>query len=204
MPAIPTARLAWQTPTGAILWELWARQKWKFMFQAIALLVSAVLAQWLDESQRKSDSLGPIAYQAGVLAVLHALGCFCYLEMDARRFQGGIPGHLLLKPLTTTRLVAVPMLCGGAVVAAVFLAWAELVWRPFGFPATLFDWLPWILGACLVGKLLGSAAAFNLGLRRKTVTRAAIGWIIAAWLASGLFVAVIARSVCARFAAPQL
>jgi hypothetical protein len=72
------------------------------------------------------------------------------------------------------------------------------------FRAALFHWLPWILSAGLVVKLLSSAVAFHFGLRRNALTRGAICWILGGWLACGLFVAVFAKGLCNQIAAPQL
>jgi len=40
-------RLIWQTPTGAILWELWSRRKWNFAYHVAGLVVSMLVVQWI-------------------------------------------------------------------------------------------------------------------------------------------------------------
>jgi hypothetical protein len=68
----------------------------------------------------------PICFLA---AYLHLLTCFGYIEVDSRKVQLGFPARLLLKPVSTFRLVLTPMLFGGVVVVAYFTIWAELVLR---------------------------------------------------------------------------
>ena len=137
-------RLAAQTPTGAILWELVARQKILYRIQGLALLVSAVVVHWPGTAPFHDD-LVPFAVQLAALAISQTLGGFCYPEVDARRAQGGIPSHLFLKPVTTTRLVATPMLGGGAAVLVVLIAWVALVLRPLDLPTTHLVWVGTVL-----------------------------------------------------------
>ena len=139
-------RLAWNTPSGAMLWELGSRHKWPFTAQAAGLLIGFMLALGSPRfSPGDRELFVVLVYQAGAFAVLQTLACFCHMEVDARRLQGGIPGHLFLKPVTTLRLVGVPMVCGGVLVVAVFLAWYGLVWRYAGFPAAQVPWIGLLL-----------------------------------------------------------
>jgi hypothetical protein len=69
------------------------------------------------------------------------LVCLGWFEVDDRTVQFSFPGRLLLKPVSTARLVLVPMLFGGAVIVAIFALWAELVWRHVvGFSASDLLW----------------------------------------------------------------
>jgi len=70
------------------------------------------------------------------------------------------------------------------------------------FRAWLFQRLPAILIFALVVKLSFSAWAFRVGLRRKAVTPAAVGWIVGGWLAAGLYLAFFARRATAGLAEP--
>jgi hypothetical protein len=206
---MPVGSLAWRTPTGAMLWEFWGRHKILFISQGGALLLSCVLAQWVEAfSRNQRDIFIPCAYQAGIFALLQTLTCFCYMEIDTRRQQGGIPGHLLLKPVSTIRLVAVPMFCGSAVVLAVFLAWVGLVWRHIGFPTEQLPWLcavvisftwsiqaaawgfanwPWAIQATLV--LLAAGINVFVGLIPALPVSIHVGWrlIMLAALLAGSF-----------------
>lgn len=137
-------RLAWRTPTGAQLWEIWGRHQWSFALQGVAFLACLGFVRWKAASP--SEIGGTILLLATfggfVTAYLHLLMSFGYVEADARTVKVGFPGRLFLKPVSTARLVAVPMVCGGMVTLIVFLAWANWILRPLGVLAG-FDLL-WI------------------------------------------------------------
>ncbi len=76
---------------------------------------------------------------------LHLLTCFGYLDVVGGDLNLGFPRRLLLKPLSTLQLAAIPMFTGGMVFIGVFSIWAYLILsRGTGFLAT-----PWF-GACLL------------------------------------------------------
>jgi hypothetical protein len=65
-----------------------------------------------------------------------------FFEVDAGTMQFTFPGRLLLKPVSTARLVLVPMLFGGAITVALFVMWTELVLRHFiAVPASSLLWM---------------------------------------------------------------
>ena len=122
-------RLACRTPTSAILWEIWGRQKWMFPWHAVALALSVWLVQW--KLRGAPEVLGPSLLMIPPIcflgAYLHLLTCFAYIEVDSKRVQLGFPARLLLKPVSTARLVLAPMLFGGGGVVVYFTIWTELV-----------------------------------------------------------------------------
>ena len=137
-------RLAWRTPTGAMLWEIWGRHKWNFLGQGIALAASVCFVYWKENgaSQAFGDVLGLATFLCLIGANCHLLVCFGYVEMDAGRVQFGFPGRLLFKPVSTGRLALVPMLFGGATTVTLFAAWAELVLRHLvSFSASDLLWI---------------------------------------------------------------
>jgi len=73
---------------------------------------------------------------------LHLLTCFGYIEADPRKVQIGFPARLLLKPVSTVRLVLVPMFFGGAAVVTVLMLWNWFVLQRLGFLGPLAA--PWI------------------------------------------------------------
>lgn len=127
-------RLAWSTPTGAQLWEIWGRHKLHFAGHGIAFLASLLCARWIQHgvSDIPKAVLGLVLLSAFLGSYLDLLTCFGYIETDARRVQIGFPGRLLLKPVSTLRLALVPVLFGGAAVVAVLLLWNEFVLQPLG------------------------------------------------------------------------
>src|ERR1017187_5912640 len=100
-------RLAVRTPTGAMLWEIWGRHKGVFPCSGLALAASACLVCWKEHGAPENAvgfvyliSLG--CFSGSFIALLACLG---YIEVDAGRVQLGFPGRLLLKPVSSTRLV---------------------------------------------------------------------------------------------------
>ncbi len=149
-------RLAWRTPTGAMLWEIWSRYKMSFLWQGIALAMCAFFGHWNEHGVSKG--VGEILVMVSLLcflgAYLHFLICFGYIEFDARKGQIGFPERLLLKPVSTTRLILVPMVFGGAAIVAIIAIWTELVLRhllvPPASPAFSPFWTMLWIGTVLV------------------------------------------------------
>ena len=129
-----SGRPAWRTPTGAQLWEIWGRHRWSFVLQGVAFLACLGLVRWKvgTPSEIGGKILLLTAIGGFVTAYLHLLMSFGYVEADLRTVKVGFPGRLFLKPVSTARLVAVPMICGGMVTLIVFLAWAHWILRPLG------------------------------------------------------------------------
>ncbi len=127
-------RLAWRTPTGALLWEIWGRHRWSFALQGVAFLACLRFVRWKAATQWEiGGKIMSLAALGGfVTAYLHLLMSFGYVEADVRTVKVGFPGRLFLKPVSTSRLVAVPMACGGMVTLSVFLAWAHWILQPIG------------------------------------------------------------------------
>ena len=112
-----------------MIWEIWGRHKVSFLWQGVALAASAFFVYWKTHGASESfgDLLGVASLCCFLGAYLHLMVCFGYMEFDARRVQLGFPGRLLLKPVSTARLVLVPMVFGGAVVVTIFALWTGLV-----------------------------------------------------------------------------
>jgi hypothetical protein len=141
-------RLAWRTPTGAMLWEIWGRHKVKFLWDGAALAASVLFVHWKEHgvSQAFGEGLGIAAFFCFLGAFGQLLVCFGWFEVDDRTVQFSFPGRLLLKPVSTARLVLAPMLFGGAVIVTIFALWAELVWRRVvGFSASDLLWTSAVL-----------------------------------------------------------
>jgi hypothetical protein len=137
-------RLAWRTPTGAMLWEIWGRHKWIFPCHGVALAASACLVYWQEHGASESSVGFVYLISSGCFSgsFIPLMACFGYIEFDAGRVQLGFPGRLLLKPVSTTRLVLVPMLFGGAIIVTVFAIWSELVLRYLiAIPASNLLWI---------------------------------------------------------------
>ena len=137
-------RLAWRTPTGAMLWEIWARNKASYLWHGAALGAGLCFVQW--KRQGVSEILAAVlalASLAGFISgYLQLLSCFAHVEVDSAKVKAGYPGHLLLKPLRTFHLVMVPMLVGGLVTTTMLDIWVAFVLKPLGlFPVYNLSWI---------------------------------------------------------------
>ena len=138
-----------------MLWEIWARNKMNFLWQAIALAAGFCFV-WCNENSLSPDATenwGTAAFSCFLLAYLHLLICCGYFEVDARTMQLSLPRQLLSKPVSTVRLAMMPMIFGGMITLSAFLIWTELVlrhWVSFSFSdliwisAVLLSFFWWI------------------------------------------------------------
>jgi len=211
------------TATGAQLWEIWGRHKWSFVLQAVAFPVCLGAVQWKAtlSSEIGGAVLSLLAAGGFVMAYLQLLMCFGYVEADMRTVKVGFPGRLFHKPVSTARLVAVPMVCGGIVTLIVFLAWANWILRPLGAFAgfdllwiglvqlSLFWWLQamgWSLppmpGRSLVILLAGIGHLLP-GLMPQVFPELHPGWrwlllgtlFVAAWTTAGVGLSLMRRGI---------
>ena len=132
-----------------MLWEIWGRHKWNFLWQGVALTASVLFSQWVAHgvAQDFREVLGFTSFCCFLGGYGHLLICFSNFEVDAGRVQIGFPGRLLFKPVSTARLALVPMVFGGAVIVAIFALWGQLVLRQHlvGFTAADLLWTSTVL-----------------------------------------------------------
>jgi hypothetical protein len=131
-----------------MLWEIWGRHKWIFPCHGLALASSACLVCWKEHGAPENAVGFVCLISSGCFfgSFIPLLACLGYIEVDAGRVQLGFPGRLLLKPVSTTRLVLVPMLSGGAIMVAVFALWTQLVVRHLiAIPASNLLWIGTVL-----------------------------------------------------------
>ena len=114
-----------------MVWEIWGRHKVTFLWDGIALAASWLFLQWKEHgaSPRLGEMLGFASLCCFLVAFGHLLVCFGHFEVDDGRVEIGFPARRLSKPVSTVRLVLVPMVFGAAVIVPIFAAWATLVWR---------------------------------------------------------------------------
>ena len=82
-----------------------------------------------------------------MLGLLMAI--FNFTEVNPRKGFAGFPQRLFTIPIRTCWLVAYPMACGLLSVVALYVAWAELIFRPAGLPV-LVRWPATLLAAAIV------------------------------------------------------
>jgi hypothetical protein len=114
-----------------MLWEIWGRHKRDFFWQGAGLLASVFFVHLKEHvaSQNAVGILSLASVSCFIVAYCHLLLCLGCFEIDAGTVQFSFPIRLLLKPVSTARLVLVPMLLGGAISISILMAWAELVCR---------------------------------------------------------------------------
>jgi hypothetical protein len=107
-----------------LLWEIWQRQRW-----AIGGIAALTLAGRLIDA---SYTTGPAADEAsamttlcGMLAFLLLFAVFNYTDSGSSTGLGRFPHRLFTLPVSSLRLVAVPVLTGIIAIEVVYLAWAE-------------------------------------------------------------------------------
>jgi len=177
---MPLGRLAWRSPTGAILWEIWARRKINFACHVAGLAVAAASVHAI---QHASSEIVQALFKILLLtmfmiAVLDVLTTFAYIEVNAQKVQFSFPRRLLLKPVGTPRLALTPMIAGGVVLVTLLGLWKWIaqptlpsnlldpLW--LGAVALSFFWwmqalgwsLPYFLGRSLILLALGVAHLF--------------------------------------------
>ena len=137
-------RLAWRTPTGAMLWEIWARNKPSYLWHGVGLGAGLCFVRWKHHgvSEILAAVLALAALAGFVGGFLQLLSCFAHVEVDSAKVKVGYPDRLLLKPLHTFHLVMVPMLVGGLVTTTMLDIWVAFVLKPLGFlPAYDLLWI---------------------------------------------------------------
>jgi hypothetical protein len=128
-----------RSPTAAILWEIWARNRWALIFAFALLPLAAVLyglANWLQPLQTFGENAGPVWVIAcifsflGVLLSLAALfWSFSFTAMDERGRFAGFPLRLFTLPIRTRHAVAVPLFSGLVTIVTAYLAWFFFITR---------------------------------------------------------------------------
>jgi pimeloyl-ACP methyl ester carboxylesterase len=130
-------------PVWAIAWEVWGARRRGFLTILAVIPVFALLYQGLSGPLHRSEGLRHLSYLPMGFSVLMVFVFFNFTEHNSRQRYAGFPYRLFTLPVATRLLVSCPMLCGVVTVVAVYVAWAELVFRPLGqelpvrWPATL-------------------------------------------------------------------
>ena len=128
-------RFFYRTFTGAMLWEIWARNKTGYFWHGVALAAGLCFVQWKQHGASEIPAaLIALAALVGFIGgYLQLLSSFAYVEADTAKMKAGFPSRLLLKPLRTFHLVMAPMLAGGLATTAAFYLWMKFVLKPLGF-----------------------------------------------------------------------
>jgi hypothetical protein len=147
-----------------LAWEVLAKGRRTMCALATALAIATVLATWRGAPAGEGvDGLADLFVFVMVLSMLFVFGAFNHTHLDRRSGQTGFPNRLFIYPASTRLLVGIPMLCGVATTALLYLAWLELVLRPLGrdFPGA---WPALVLAAAMAWyqAALWALAAFRV------------------------------------------
>jgi hypothetical protein len=123
-----------RSPTYAQLWEIWRRHR-----SELAVIIALTIAGRLLEPSLLVELLGMVAF-------VLLFGIFSYTESSGGRGMGGFPRRLFTLPVSSLRLVTVPMLTGVVSVELLYLLWREPLSR--GGSAPFF--VAVLLGALMV------------------------------------------------------
>ena len=112
-------------PTAALLWEIW-RQHRSIGAVIAGLTVAARLVDVL-ETQGQTGDIGssPLTTLLGMVAFLLLFAVFNYTESSDGRGIGRFPRRPFTLPVTSLRLVAVPVLAGITSIELLYLLWME-------------------------------------------------------------------------------
>lgn len=108
-----------KSPTIALLWEIWRRNR-----IAVAVVVATTIAgRLLDYAEQPTDDPSSLIALLWMVAFLFLFGIFSYTEPIGTRRIGSFPRRLFTLPVSSLRLVAVPVLTGIASVELLYVLW---------------------------------------------------------------------------------
>ena len=108
-----------RSPTAALLWEIWRRNR-----IAVAVIVAATVAgRLLDYTEQPTNDPSSLIELLWMLSFVFLFGVFSYTESSGTRGIGIFPRRLFTLPVSSLRLVALPVLTGIASVELLYLLW---------------------------------------------------------------------------------
>lgn len=149
------------SPTGALVWEIWRRNRLSFLLVAGLLALGCVLNTVFSASVRATGAAHERLLTLDWLLVIGSMflvfGAFNHTEFNPRKEWSGFPYRLFTLPVPTWRLVGLPMLTGATAVVLIFFAWMKLV-LVHDAPPNL-GWFALLLGVFMI---LFQAALWSL------------------------------------------
>jgi hypothetical protein len=111
-----------RSPTAALLWAIWHQHR-----LPVAAIAGLTLAGRLVDVVDKpgSGDTSPLTMLSGMIAFLILFAVFNYTDAGGRRGPGRFPQQLFTRPVTSLRLVALPVLAGIVSVELLYLLWME-------------------------------------------------------------------------------
>jgi hypothetical protein len=103
--------------TFGLLWEIWRRHR-----GTLAAIAGFTVAGRLADFYDTSDS-SPVTILLAMMAFLLLLGVFNYTEASGTQALGGFPRRVFTLPVTSLRLVTVPVVAGILSIELLYLLW---------------------------------------------------------------------------------
>jgi hypothetical protein len=108
-----------RSSTAALLWEIWRRNR-----VAVAVIVAATAAgRLLDYAEQPTDDPSSLIALLSMVAFVFLFGTFSYTEPSGTRGIGSFPRRLFTLPVSSLRLVALPVLTGIVAVELLYVLW---------------------------------------------------------------------------------
>ena len=108
-----------RSPTAALLWEIWRRNR-----IAVAVIVAATVAgRLLDYAEQPTDDPSSLIALLSMVSFVFLFGIFSYTEPSGTRGIGIFPRRLFALPVSSLRLVALPVIAGIVSVELLYLLW---------------------------------------------------------------------------------
>jgi hypothetical protein len=110
-----------RSPTAALLWEIWRQRRW-----TVAVIGGLTVAgRLIDLLENGGDESPMLSTLLEMLAFALLLGVINYTESDGGPAVGRFPRRLFTLPVTTLRLVAVPLIVGVTSIELLYLLWMD-------------------------------------------------------------------------------
>jgi hypothetical protein len=113
-----------RSPTYALLWEIWRRHR-----STVAVILGLTVAgRLLEVSERTGgDNVesSPLVTLLQMVSFALLFGIFNYTDSSGSRGLGGFPHRLFTLPVSSLRLVTIPVLTGIASVEVLHLLWLD-------------------------------------------------------------------------------
>jgi hypothetical protein len=107
------------SPTLGLLWEIWRRHR-----QTLAAVLVLTAIGWLVDRQEGGADSSPLVILLAAGAFMLLLAAFNYTESSRGHGLGQFPRRLFALPVTTLRLVTVPVVAGTASIEILYLLWS--------------------------------------------------------------------------------
>jgi hypothetical protein len=110
------------SPTAALLWEIWSQHR-STIGMIAGLTVMGRVVEALERQGNAAAETSTLTTLLAMVAFLLFFTVFNYTESGDGRGVGGFPRRLFTLPVTSLRLVAVPMLAGIISIEILYLLW---------------------------------------------------------------------------------